>query len=841
MNFPWIIKMAYRDTRRNKSRLVLFGSTIILGIAALVAIYSLGNDLRRNVDLQAATLIGADLEISGNKPLSGALQKKLDSLPNSKSFEKRFASMIYFPSTGGTRLVQIRALEGDFPYYGKLETSPAGAGTTFRKKRAAVIDRTLLLQFNAKPGDSVIVGNVTFVIEGGLRKAPGQTGLSASVAPVVYIPLSYLEATGLTEKGSRITHNQYFRFNTKVAGKNTIDRLEAQLETEGYDYETVESQKRDTGRSFEDLTSFLGLVGFTALLLGCIGVASAIHIYVREKINMIAILRCLGTKSSQAFWIFLFQVIGVGTLASLTGAVLGMVIQRYLPLLLEDFLPVDISTTISWTAVGQGIALGMLVSVLFALLPLLSIRSISPLNTLRFSFQPKSIFRDPLKWLLYIIILLFLFGFVYMQLGEVRKSVVFMAGVLVAFLLLSGMAALLMWSVRKFFPSSWSYLWRQGLANLYRPNNQTMLLVVAIGLGTSLICLLFFIQSLLVNRVTLTAGVNQHNMVLFDIQSGQRDQLVQLTRQSGLRVSPTVPIVNMRLEEWNGLTASKAAGDTSLERAQRLFSREFRVTYRDSLTQFEKITEGTWKGRIQPDGSIPISIEKEYARRNNISIGDKMVFNVQGALVPTVVSSFREVDWNRVQTNFLVVFPAGILEDAPQFHVLLTHVPSSEVSARYQQAVVSQFPNVSIIDLALVLSVIDDLMNKIAFVIRFIAGFSIITGLVVLIASVLISKYQRIEESVLLRTLGAVRKQIFSITALEYFFLGALAAATGILLALGGSWALAHYTFKTKLTPEWGPVAIIFFGITFLTVMIGLLNSREVLNKPPLEILRQEN
>ena len=832
--------MAYRDTRRNKSRLVLFGSSIILGIAALVAIYSLGNDLQRNVDLQAATLIGADLEISGNKPLSGGLQKRIDSLSKSKSFEKRFASMIYFPASGGTRLVQIRALEGDFPYYGRLETAPVSAGTSFRKKRAAVVDKTLLLQFNAKTGDTVMVGNVAFVIEGSLQKAPGQTGLSASVAPVVYIPLEYLEATGLTEKGSRITHNQYYQFNNAVTGSNQVSQLEARLDAEGYDYETVESQKRDTGRSFEDLTSFLGLVGFTALLLGCIGVASAIHIYVREKIGMIAILRCLGTKTSQAFFIYLFQVIGVGLIASVTGAALGMLIQRYLPALLEDFLPVDISTTISWSAVGQGVALGMIISVLFALLPLIAIRGISPLNTLRFSFQTKSLFRDPLKWLLYIIILLFLFAFVYLQLKEVRESVVFLTGVLLAFLLLSGMAALLMWSVRRFFPTSWSYLWRQGLANLFRPNNQTMLLVVSIGLGTSLICMLFFVQSLLVNRVTLTAGINQHNMVLFDIQSDQRDQLVQLTRQQGLPLSPTVPIVNMRLEEWNGLTASKAEGDTSLERAQRLFSREFRVTYRDSLTQFEKITTGNWKGRVQPDGSVPISIEKEYARRNSIEIGDTMVFNVQGALVTTIVSSFREVDWNRVQTNFLVVFPAGILEDAPQFHVLLTRVPSSEVSASYQQAVVKAFPNVSIIDLALVLGVIEDIMGKIAFVIRFIAGFSIITGLVVLIASVLISKYQRIEESVLLRTLGAVRKQIFSITALEYFFLGALAAATGILLAFAGSWALARYTFKTTFTPDWWAVAGIFFGITFLTVTIGLLNSREVLNKPPLEILRGE-
>jgi len=187
-----------------------------------------------------------------------------------------------------------------------------------------------------------------------------------------------------------------------------------------------------------------------------------------------------------------------------------------------------------------------------------------------------------------------------------------------------------------------------------------------------------------------------------------------------------------------------------------------------------------------------------------------------------------------------VVFPTGVLEDAPQFHVLLTRVPSIESSAQFQKAVVQQFPNISIIDLGLVLSILDEILDKIGFVIRFMAAFSIITGLVVLIASVLISKYQRMQESVLLRTLGASRKQIFAITALEYFFLGALASATGILLSLFGSWALAHYSFETSFTPEFLPILIIFISICLLTVIIGLINSRSVLTKPPLEILRQE-
>jgi putative ABC transport system permease protein len=203
-----------------------------------------------------------------------------------------------------------------------------------------------------------------------------------------------------------------------------------------------------------------------------------------------------------------------------------------------------------------------------------------------------------------------------------------------------------------------------------------------------------------------------------------------------------------------------------------------------------------------------------------------------------VVGSVRQVNWNKIQTNFQIVFPTGVLEDAPQFHVLLTHVPSAVVSARFQQSMVRNFPNVSVIDFGQVLNVVNNLLDKISYIIRFMSAFSIITGIVVLIASVRISKYQRIQESVLLRTLGASRKQIFAITALEYLFLGALSALTGILIAVSGSFLLAKYSFEAPFSINLWPALTLFFIISLLTVIIGLLNSRGVLNKPPLEVLR---
>ena len=838
INIPWLFEMAWRDSRRNRSRLMLFISAIIFGIAALVAIYSFRYNLENDINSQAASLIGADLAVSSAKPADAAIKHLLDSLGDKRSEERTFVSMIYFPKSKGTRLVQVHALQGGFPYYGSFETVPLIAGTAFKSGKEALVDKTLMLQYNVNVGDSIKVGEVTFLIAGTLNKAPGQAGISSNIAPTVYIPMQYLGQTGLSKKGSRITYSYYYKYDHPVDMKKLVKNIDPRLDKADMNYETIEMRKENTGRSFGDLTHFLSLVGFIALLLGCVGVASAIHIYIREKIASIAIMRCLGVKAIEAFLIYLIQIVGIGIIGSVIGAFAGTFVQHILPVVMKDFLPFDITTTISWLAIGQGILLGVIISILFALLPLISIRNISPLNTLRISYEEINLVRDPLRWLVYGLILLFVVTFTYFQLNSWVASIFFTIGIGIAFLILAFVAWLLMKVMRVVIQNSWSYLLRQGFANLYRPNNQTIILIVSIGLSTAFICTLFFIQAMLMKQVSLSSGANQANMILFDIQSSQKKAVADLTRQQKLPVIQQVPIVTIRLEKINGKTAEDVKKDPKSKISKGAFSYEYRVTYRDTLTPSEKIVKGDWVGKADPGKEIPVSVEEYFSKRAHVSVGDHLVFNVQGLSMPAVVASVRQVNWNKIQTNFQIVFPTGVLEDAPQFDVELTHVPSVKASAKFQQAMVRAFPNVSVIDIGQVISIIDDLLNKIGYIIRFMSAFSIITGVVVLIASVRISKYQRIQESVLLRTLGASRKQIFAITALEYLFLGALSALTGILIAVTGSWLLAKYSFEIPFAINLWPVLALFFIISLLTLIIGLINSRGVLNKPPLEILR---
>ena len=283
-----------------------------------------------------------------------------------------------------------------------------------------------------------------------------------------------------------------------------------------------------------------------------------------------------------------------------------------------------------------------------------------------------------------------------------------------------------------------------------------------------------------------------------------------------------------------------ASKDSTLKYEDWVFNREYRVTFRDSLISSETIVDGKWQKKADPGDSIFVSMSEGFAENLGLKIGDELLFNVQGALLKTYIGSMRKVDWRRVQTNFLVVFPMGVLEEAPQFHVLITKVDKSDVSARFQQAVVRTFPNISIIDLELILKTLDDVLGKVSFVINFMAAFSILTGLIVLAGSVVLSKTQRIQESVLLRTIGAVKKQVFSITAIEYFVLGSIAAMTGLILSHLFSWALAEFLFEAEYQFDFIGTIAIFLIISSSTLLLGLMNIRPVLKNSPLEVLRKE-
>lgn len=816
---------------------MLFVSSIVVGIAALVAIASFGENLTKDIDSQAKELLGADLVLENREPLA---DQPLDSLAIRRASEVNFASMVAFPTTGASRLTQVRALEGEFPFYGKLETLPEAGEQAFRRGgQKALVEKVLMAQFNATVGDNIKVGELEFEIVGELQGVPGQTGIAATVAPAVYIPLAYLEATGLVQYGSRVEYSEYYQFAENTDVDALIAPFEDDWEIERIDADTIEDRKRSTGRSFANLSNFLSLVAFIALLLGCVGVASAVNVFVKEKLASVAVLRCLGVSSRDVLLIYLFEILVMGLFGAILGVVLGTLLQFVLPAVLEDFLPVAVTVGISWVSVGFGLLTGLLVSVLFALLPLLKVRNVSPMATLRPETGSSTLLKDPLRWLVIVGILLFVWGFSYYMVRSLELSLGFTGFVIFAFGTLWGFALLIMWAVRRFLPISLRYSLRQSLANLYRPNNQTISLIATIGLGTAMISTLFFLQNQLLAEARFEGKESQPNLLLFDIQSAQLEAVKNQLESKSLPILQEVPIVTMQLNEINGLDKRENEELADEENYSRwLYNREYRVTYRDTLSETETLAEGELIPVGARGDSIFVSLARNFAEGDNLKIGDALNFNVQGRPIQTYVGSIRDVKFNQVSTNFIVLFPAGVLEQAPKFHVLITRTANDRETAAVQSEVVRIFPNISVINLGVIVETLEDILNKISFVIQFMAFFSIVTGILVLISSLIISKYQRMRESILLRTLGASSAIVRKINTLEYFFLGSLASLSGIALSLLATWLLSAFVFQLPFRPGWLGALGLYAGITGLTIVLGWFNGRKIIQQPPMDILR---
>lgn len=830
--------MAWRDGKASGKRLLLFMGSIILGIAAVVAIQSFSKNLEENIALQSKALMGADYIIDTNQLPTEKVQKIIDSL-GSSGREVNFASMAAFPKNGLSKLVQVRGIEGGFPLYGELETIPASAAEIYRSQNGALVDATLMLQYKLKPGDSVKVGSLTFPIIGSVVSAPGSSAISATVAPPVILPFNYIEGTGLLQTGSRMKYNYYFKeaatFDVEALDK-AIDPI---LDAENADFDSHTSVSQRLGRRYENFARFLNLVAFIALLLGCVGIASSVHIYIKEKLRGIAVLKCLGATRKQTFLIFLIQIAALGLIGGIIGTLTGLALQQTFPLFLQGFLPFSVEISIAVQPIIMGLLLGVFMSVLFALFPLLSTWYVSPLEVLRVqeSSAPKS---RKAAVIVLLSIMVFIFCFSFWLLKDWRYALAFVLGILVTFSVLAGISLLFMKGIKKYFPSSWGFIARQSLLNLYRPNNQTMVLILAIGVGAFLISTLYFTKDILLAKATLEENMKSPNIILLDIQSNQKEEVAKTITPKGLPILDNIPIITMRMHSIKGRAVNDIRIDTTSTINQWILNHEFRVTYRDSMIASEKLASGKWENEVPKSGPIPISLSDNVARDAQVIIGDTLMFNVQGVLMETTVASIRTVDWGRMQLNFSVVFPEGILENAPQFHVITTNAPDEKASAQLQRELVTKFPNVSVIDLRQVLTVVQGILDKISWVINFMAFFSILTGIIVLIGSVRTSKYQRIKESVLLRTLGAKSSQILKITALEYLYLGLLGSGIGIFLSLISSQLLAWLVFDSPFIPSWVPFVILLPGITLLVLLIGLSNSRSVLNSPPLEVLRKE-
>ncbi|HEX5021658.1 MAG TPA: FtsX-like permease family protein [Candidatus Binatia bacterium] len=835
----WVWRLALRDGRSGLRPLLLSMSSVILAVASVVAAFSFRDNLQSSIRTQSKSLLGADLALDSREPFTPEDEALFLSIGGDQSRQIGFSSMIYFSRTGDSRLVQVRAISGNFPYYGALEAEPAFSSANFHRDANALVDENVMLQFNARVGDLIKIGEHEFRISNQLRKIPGETLAFSLISPRVYIPLAYLDQTGLVQKGSLVRYRAFFKLPENTDVDALVKKLQPDLERLRLQADTVSRRARSIAASTENLARYLTLAVFVAVLLAGVGVASVVHVFARVKARSVALLRCIGAGPDDTVCVYVIQILLLAFVSSIIGAALGIGAQYALPLALKDFIPVTTVIRVAPAGIIAGFIVGLGTALLFALIPLLPLRRISPLLALRASFDAEHPRPDRLVLLMFALVAAGIWAFAAWTTGSNLSGSWFTAGVLavfgVLFALARGASALL----RKTAPVFLSFPWRQGLANLHRPNNQTAAVMLAIGLGTFLLVTLYSAQRMLVSQVAGRAATGEPNLVLFDVQRDQRAGITELIVSQGISMREEVPIVTMRLTRVKGTSVDELRAERKIPFWA--LRREYRSTYRSGLSQTEEIIAGAWQGKIAPDADpIPVSLEKGIADTLRVGLGDELVFEIQGVPLRIRIASLRKVDWQRVQPNFFVVFPEGVLEEAPQFWAVVAWAQSNQAAANLQRRVVERFPNVSAIDLSLILNTLNSILSKVSAAMRFIALFTIVTGFAVLASAVLGSRAQRLRESILLRTLGAPRAQILTVVAAEYLLLGAVAGMAGSILGVGASWALSFYFFGTPGAIAVGPVLVILAAVMVATVIAGAAGCWGIFQRSPLEALRAE-
>lgn len=878
--------LTWRESRSARRRLLLYMSAISLGVAALVAIDSFAGNVTRSVKEQSRALLGGDISFSSRRPISKEQQAILEGVRKRSGAEYArvvtFPSMALIPRTGRTRIVQVRGVSTNYPFYGVITTTPANRWRSLQSGAVALVDPALLIALDARVGDTLSLGLGRFVIGATLKDVPGTTGVGEIIGPRVFIPEKYVAETQLLTFGSIAEYGVLAKLPPSADPKKVVTPLRPQLEKQQLRAVTVTQSEANATEAIQQLSQFIGIVGLVALLLGGVGVASGVRAFVARKIDTVAIFRCLGASSGQVLAMYVAQAAAMGILGSIAGAAIGVAVQFALPSAFGDFLPVDVKVALEPSAIAIGIAIGGWIALIFSLRPLLALRNVSPLQTLRRDADAEVLrmrWNDVPRVLVNVALLASVVGIALLRAPNLKQGLGISGATLIVIGILTLSAILLSWIARRALRTGWPYVVRQGVANLYRPANQTRSVILSLGFGAFLITTLYLVQSNLLKRFEFNAAASKANLVFFDIQDDQKSGVDSMVRSHG-NVLQSAPIVTMRITRINDRNVEQIIADTrarrtgdSLARARGgaaaesvdarrkreaearkrgenprqsgrnswALTREFRSTFRDTLTSGEKITSGKWFSKAALSGTsdtTELSLEQDVAEELRVKPGDVITWNVQGVEVPSRITSLREVTWARFEPNFFAVFPGPALESAPKQHVILASVPGAGSVALLQRDIVMRYPNVSSVDLSMVKETVMRIVSKVSTAVRFMALFSLAMGIPVLFAAVAATRRDRIREGVLLKTLGATRGQIVKILLAEYALLGVLGSLTGMLLAIGGGWALMHYVFDVTYSPALVPAFAIAAAMLTLTVTIGLLAGRDVFRETPMAALR---
>jgi putative ABC transport system permease protein len=840
MNF--IINLTFREIRSSWRRLLFFFLCIAIGVGSVVALRSLIQNLNQAVGGDTRALLTADFEVSSTNDFSPTdIQKIEDVVGKSSIVEARNEAITTAAmarpvdqSIESLSFVELKGIEPPFPLVGKFTTSD-GMPFDFKllANDGAVVSPLLLDDLKVKIGDKIKIGEGVFELRATFDEEPGGAG-GFRLGPRVFIEKKAFDSAGITTGSGRIRRRILYRTsdNPTALVKTLRDNLKGTILT----VQSYRETQENLGEQFARTENYLSLTGLLILVLGGVGVWNVARVFVEQKRKSVAVLKCLGASGTKIITVYLMQILTLGFLGSLFGVFLAQCFLWFARYRFEDALPASLSYSVGISVSWQGVLLGVLISLIFSALPLLQVRNIKPRLLLHDASGEKMRRLDWPKTIIGALSIAGLLGLATWQAGSVKVGAFFLVGLTLTSMFLY-LAAILLTSVLKRFKGVGSFAIGQAINSLYRPGNQTRIILLAVGLGAFVVLAVQSLQSNLVREFDFTRNQTLPSLFIVDIQRSQIDELAKTLEEKTGEPAQTLPTVRARIAFVNGQPMDYQNRETRQQQGQ--IGREFAVTYRENLDKNETVVDGEW---WNPSRGVPqVSVEEDMASRLKVNVGDSITFDISGRKITTQVANIRKLDLRNTRTAFIFVFAPGVLEKAPQSYAanVIRKLPETD-RQRLQRSLIDRFPNVQIFDVADIVAAFQKLVNNIVLAISFVGSFVILSGVLILIGSIALTKSQRIYENAILKTLGARRMTLSTILLAEYGLLGFLAGLIGATFATGLSFAVSKYIFDIEWQLDlWLTLAGI--GITaVLVTIVGAIASFDVLFRKPLATLRSQ-
>jgi putative ABC transport system permease protein len=866
MRFVW--RMAARELRASWRRLLFFFVCVAIGVGAIVMLRSIIQSVRLGLVAEARGMLASDVLITTNRGWTPELRAELDErlarapvIARSESIET--ATMVRAERGAAVaRMVELRGVEPGFPFYGTLALRDGQPYShDLLRDRGALVGPELPAQLGIASGDRILIAGQPFTVRGVIGQEPGRRVGAFSFGSRVIVDLEELRRTGLLTFGSRASYQILLKVREDAVQPLTRD-IRASFRDRFINARSYKATEDNIGEDMQRAENFLSLIGFVIVVLGGIGVWSVTRVFVKQKTRSVAILKCVGASTWQVLATYVLQVALLGLAGSLLGVALAWLSIAAIPESLTSTIP-GVSYGLTPSAVSQGLAVGLLVALLFALVPLLEMRRIKPLlllrglDTLNAPMAPPGTPRlrrvlrwtGSLDWLQIATAVLVSAALVLVaawQAGSWRAGGVVSIGFAVVAVVLYAAAFVLVWAVLPLASTSWFPL-RHAVIGLRRPGNQTRVILLSVGIGSFFVLGVQALQGNLLQEFAVNFDRSGADMFLIDVQRDQLDgvrALIEARQDAGAPPPRLVPVLRARVTGVRGR-------DVNLEtvadvRGRGGLSREFVITYRDHLEENETLVAGRlWEGQpplAADSAEHEVSVEEGIQERSGIQLGDLMRFDVLGRTVQARVTGIRKVQWGDSRSGgFMFVFRPGAFARAPHSFIgFLTGPSDIAARGRFQYDLIARYPNVTAIDGREILQRIQAVVDNVVLGVSIVGGITLLSGVLILVGAVAMTKFQRVYDAAILRTLGATTRTLSTMLALEYCALGLLAGLIGAAGALGLTWAVTRWVIDIP----WRPAPVLLSAGVFLTTAlvgtIGVAASVDVLRKKPLSTLRAE-